>query len=81
MPITKQATKKMRHDKTVTEKNAKQKQEIKRAVKTARKTPTKKSLDNAFSVIDKAAKKHYIHKNKASRLKSRLSKLQKNSKK
>lgn len=34
----------------------------------------KKALDKVFSALDKAAKKSVIHKNRASRKKSRLSK-------
>lgn len=41
----------------------------------SRKKPTKKNLGSVFSELDRAAKKHVIHKNKAARLKSRLSKL------
>jgi len=47
----------------------KKKKAIKEAVKT---TKTKEDLQKAQSVIDKAAKTGYIHKNKAARLKSRL---------
>ncbi|MBI3955662.1 30S ribosomal protein S20, partial [Candidatus Gottesmanbacteria bacterium] len=39
------------------------------------KKPTAKALASAFTQLDKAAKTNVIHKNKASRLKSRLSKL------
>ena len=42
-------------------------------VKSFRKSPTKKSLDKVFQTLDKAAKRNIIHKNKAARLKSRLS--------
>jgi len=35
----------------------------------------KKALSLAFAALDKAAKKHIIHKNNASRHKSRLSKM------
>ncbi|MDO8451900.1 MAG: 30S ribosomal protein S20, partial [bacterium] len=37
--------------------------------------PSAKALTQAFRIIDKAAKSNLIHKNKADRLKSRLSKL------
>lgn len=65
----------MRHDKKVTQKNRNTKETIKHAVKDVRTKPTKKSMDKVFSLLDKAAKNKFIHKNKASRLKSRLSKL------
>jgi small subunit ribosomal protein S20 len=75
MPIIKQASKKLRHDR----KRTKQTMTVRRAlydvVKTVRKTPSKKSLSLAFQALDKAAKRSIIHKNKAARLKSRLSKL------
>lgn len=75
MPIIKSAIKKMRKDKTRTARNAKREDSMKRALKTARKTPNVKNLTAAFSALDKAAKVNLIHLNKASRLKSRLSKL------
>lgn len=75
MPISKQATKKMHHDRVVTKKNQEKKQTITRAIKTLRKKPSKKALDQVFSLLDKAAKANLFHKNKASRLKSRLAKL------
>lgn len=40
-----------------------------------RKNPTAKALQKVYSQLDRAVKKKLIHKNKASRLKSRLSKL------
>jgi small subunit ribosomal protein S20 len=75
MPITKQAIKKLRHDKKRTKVTAKARQTVRETVKEMRKKPTAKSLSSAFQILDKAAKKHLIHKNKAARLKSRLSKL------
>ncbi len=41
-------------------------------VKKAKTSPTEKNLAAAFSSIDKAAKHHVIHANKAARLKSSL---------
>jgi small subunit ribosomal protein S20 len=75
MPITHQAIKKVRHDKTVTRRNDKADQEIHAAVKKMRKSPSAKQLTIVFSLLDKAAKRNIIHKNKASRLKMRLAKL------
>lgn len=75
MPLTKQAIKKMRHDKAATKRNSDTKDTVKKAVKAVRKHPTKEGLTSVFSLLDKAAKKHFLHANKASRLKSRLSKL------
>ncbi|OGE26523.1 hypothetical protein A3H85_03785 [Candidatus Daviesbacteria bacterium RIFCSPLOWO2_02_FULL_40_8] len=75
MPIIRSAIKKMRKDKLRTARNAKREEGMKRAIKTARHTPNPKNLTAAFSALDKAAKVNLIHVNKASRLKSRLSKL------
>jgi len=75
MPITKQAEKKLRHDRKRATKTAKQRSDLRVVIKKLREKPSKKGLDQAFKVLDKAAKNHVIHANKASRLKSRLSKL------
>ncbi|MDD2822660.1 MAG: 30S ribosomal protein S20 [Candidatus Daviesbacteria bacterium] len=75
MPIIKSAIKKVRKDKVRTARNKKRAQSVKTAVKTTRRSPVAKNLTAAFSALDKAAKVKLIHKNKASRLKSRLSKL------
>ncbi|EKD91025.1 MAG: hypothetical protein ACD_30C00050G0001 [uncultured bacterium] len=74
MPIIKSAKKKMRKDKRITAHNKVLKDNLKALIKSMRKTPTKQNLQGAFSALDKAAKTHLIHPNKASRLKSRLSK-------
>ncbi len=65
----------MRRDKTATARNSEKKQYMKSLIKTMRKTPNAKNLENVYSVLDKAVKTNYIHANKAGRLKSRLSKL------
>jgi small subunit ribosomal protein S20 len=75
MPITKQAEKKLRHDRKRSIKTAKQRSDLRETVKQFRKKPTKKGLETVFSTLDKAGKLHVIHTNKAARLKSRLSKL------
>lgn len=72
MPVTKQAKKKLRKDKKREQKNLKVKSEFKKTVKKTRKNPNVKNLTEASKVLDKAAKKGIIHKNKAARLKSRL---------
>lgn len=72
MPVTKQAKKKLRKDRKREKTNLKLKSEYKKVVKKTRKTPTVKSLSQASKVLDKSAKKGLIHKNKAARLKSRL---------
>lgn len=75
MPIIKSAIKKVRKDKERTERNKKRENALKKIVKITRRTPDLKNLTAAFSALDKAAKVKLIHPNKASRLKSRLSKL------
>jgi len=75
MPVTKQAEKKLRHDKIKSLDNARKRQLLHVAIKRFRKKPSHKSLPLVFQIIDKTTKIHLIHKNKADRLKSRLSKL------
>jgi small subunit ribosomal protein S20 len=73
MPVIKSAKKKLRQDKKRTALNKNTKQEYKEALKVARGNPKKKDvLQNAYSAIDTAVKKNVIHKNKANRLKSQL---------
>lgn len=74
MPIIKSAIKKVRKDKARTARNKKRGLALKALVKKARVTKSAKDIQAAFSALDKAAKVNLIHKNKASRLKSRLSK-------
>lgn len=75
MPITKQAIKKLRRDRDRRAHNHKLRDEVRDGVKAMRRKPTAKALILAFKQLDKAEKTHVIHKNKASRLKSRLAKL------
>ena len=75
MPIIKSAKKKMRKDKVRTAHNKLKKDAIKMVVKNMRRTPSKENFSSLESVLDKAVKTNFIHLNKASRLKSRLSKL------
>lgn len=76
MPISKSAKKALRRDQRRRKINLKIKIPLKKAIKSARKSPTPKALGKAFSWLDQAVKKNLIHKNKAARLKSRLSSLQ-----
>ena len=75
MPAIKSAKKKLRQDKKRQAQNKGVKDAMKAAVKKARTNPTPKNISLAFKSTDKAAKKYIIHKNKASRMKSLLSKL------
>lgn len=75
MPILKSAIKKLRKDRKRTLINRKKKEMLKKLVKQAVKGKTAVNIKRAVSFVDKMAKVHLIHKNKASRLKSRLSRL------
>lgn len=72
MPIIKSAIKKVRKDKIRTERNRNKKAAIKTLLKKARQDNKLENLRAIFSALDKAVKTNLIHKNKASRLKSRL---------
>lgn len=74
MPIIQSAIKKVRKDKLRTARNKKRELALKSLVKKTRTSKAAKDLTAAFSALDKAAKVHLIHPNKAARLKSRLSK-------
>lgn len=75
MPVTKQAIKKVRQDKRKTTQNSIVKKNYKRAVSDFRKKPETAKLSGVYKALDTAAKTNVIHKNKAARLKSRLSKM------
>ena len=64
----------MRQEKKRTAINRTKKENLKILIKNVRADKTAQSLTAVFSALDKAAKVGLIHKNKASRLKSRLSK-------
>ena len=81
MPILKSAIKKLKQDKKRTKVNKVYRDKLRLTVKVARKEKTVKSITAAYSALDKAAKKKVIHKNKAARLKSRLMRLRKQTKK
>lgn len=81
MPITKSAKKALRQSVKRREKNLKRKEAYKRLLKEARKftaagkkAEAEKLLPQLYKALDKAVKTNVIKKNKASRLKSRLSK-------
>lgn len=75
MPLIKSAKKKLRQDKKRTKRNKSTKDFLKEVLKNARKDPTTESLRLAVKITDKSVKKNLIHKNKAARIKSALSKL------
>jgi small subunit ribosomal protein S20 len=84
MPVIKSAIKKARQDVKAREHNRGLRDNYKNAVKSVKKLvvagETKKvgdALKKAFSELDRAAKRNIIHKNNASRRKSRLNSLAK----
>lgn len=76
MPVTKTAKRALRGSKRkeIVNKITLSKLEI--AIKLAKKTKTKKNIENAMSLADRASKENTIHANKSARIKSQLSKLQ-----
>jgi small subunit ribosomal protein S20 len=81
MPQRRAAQKSLRADKTRRERNLAIKRKVKAAIKQFLKALDAKNLEEAkkrlhavYKALDKAAIKKYIHKNKASRKKSRLTK-------
>lgn len=78
MPNIQSAKKKMRKDVTRTKSNAVYLRAIENAIKGLIKlkgTKDDEKVRKTVSLIDKAAKRKVFHKNKASRLKSRITKL------
>jgi len=80
MPVTLSAKKALRRDQHRAKINLKIRRQYKEALKKAKKSRTKKAFIEACSSLDKAVKKKVIHRNKAARLKSRLTKLLKTAK-
>ena len=87
MPITKGAKKALRGSKRKQISNIRRKKavddaitDIKKLIKAGKGKEARALLPKAYQALDKAAKEHTLDKNTASRRKSRLSKLIKNSK-
>jgi small subunit ribosomal protein S20 len=81
MPNTKSAAKAMRQSKRRHEFNLNTKnllklsvKEVTKLIKAGKKSEAAEAMKKAMSALDKAAKKNVIHKNTASRKKSRLAK-------
>lgn len=74
MPVIKSAIKKLRQDKKKEKINDVLRKALKDTLKNISNETSAKKVSQAVSVIDKAAKIGIIHKNKASRLKSRIAK-------
>ncbi len=75
MAIHKSVKKRLRTSKKSNVRNTAIKSRIKTLVKKTEASPEEASLKEAVSFLDKAAQKGAIHPNKASRIKSRLTKL------
>jgi small subunit ribosomal protein S20 len=81
MPNTKSAMKAMRQSRKRRVVNIKTSEKYKKALRNFRKLimankpqEAKKAISAVSAALDKAVKKHVIHKNKAARLKSRMAK-------
>lgn len=74
MPVIKSAKKKLRKDKKRTQQNSNMKEALRSLLKKFKKNPSETILRQVTQITDKAAKRHVLHKNKASRLKSALAK-------
>jgi small subunit ribosomal protein S20 len=75
MPVTKTARRALRGSKNKESVNKIIKSALEVAVRLAKKSNTKATVTKAESLADRASKKGIIHKNKAARIKSQLSKL------
>ena len=80
MPVIKSAKKKLRKDRKLQKVNQVLKNKLSAALKDAKKSKTHEKVRIATKLTDLAAKKKLIHKNKAARIKSSLSKLAKHTK-
>jgi small subunit ribosomal protein S20 len=87
MPIIKSAKKALRQSKRKQERNVVYKTGIKKTKKNIEKVLATKEIEKAktdlssfYKIVDKAAKRNVIHKNKANRIKSRLALKIKNTK-
>jgi small subunit ribosomal protein S20 len=75
MPVTKTAKRALRSSQKKRAVNSKIRARLEASIRKAKKEKTPTSVKHAISVVDKAAKKKVIHKNKAARIKGTLSKL------
>lgn len=75
MPVTKTAKRALRGSKNKTAVNKVIVGSLEVAVRLAKKSKSAEKIIKAVSLADRAVKKRVIHKNKAARIKSQLSKL------
>lgn len=74
MPVTKSAEKALQRDRRRAAVNKAIRTKMRRLLRTAITEPTPENIGAAYSIVDRAGKKHTIQKNRAARLKSRLMK-------
>ena len=75
MPVTKTAKRALRGSKRKTQVNLDLIKKLEKAIRSAKKSKGLEKIKAAISLADRAAKKKTIHKNKAARIKSALTKL------
>jgi len=75
MPVTKTAKRALRASKRKLLVNTSILKKLEVATRVAKRSKSKDKINTAISLADRAAKKKVIHKNKAARIKSSLSKL------
>jgi len=75
MPVTKTAKRALRSSKKKARVNKLIRTRLEASTRIAKRKKTKESITKAISYTDRAAKKKVIHKNKAARIVSRLSKI------
>lgn len=75
MPVTKSAIKKLRRDKKITINRKSLKDKLERSLSKAKKEKSKKAIQEAQSIVDKAIKINLVNKNKGARIKSQLFKM------
>ena len=75
MPVTKTAKRALRSSKRKESLNKIRMSKLEISIKSAKKPRLRKTLKRLFPLVDRASKEKTIHKNKASRIKSQLSKL------
>ena len=75
MPVTKTAKRALRVSKRKTKANKSLASMLDIAIRHAKRDKTAKKTITAIKLADRAAKKKFIHKNKAARIKSTLAKL------
>ena len=75
MPVIKSAIKKLKQDRRKEITNDAWRKKVQDVTRNLKKSNTAANLASAYAIIDKAAKHKIFHKNRAARLKSKLSKL------